>query len=190
LIQFYDDRPEDPAEAFVWFEELFRKQFLTEPLTEAGTMEYMLRVLAAKRELEQGEKGLLIPLDLFCGCDHEEIKSYILARYKKDGAYVFEQFRHAVQSALPRVRVAKDPAVIFVLFEERVRKQFLAEPTSVNGMRAYVSELLDAKHELEQRGLNIRLDWDFNGPFDLNRFQGFQLRLQLVLHALKKHISG
>jgi hypothetical protein len=77
-----------------------------------------------------------------------------------------------------------------VLFEARVRKQFLAEPTSVNGMRAYVSELLDAKHELEQRGLNIRLDWDFDGPFDLNRFQGFQLRLQLVLHALKKHISG
>jgi hypothetical protein len=189
LIQWYDDRPEDPAEAFVWFEELFRKQFLTEPLTEAGMMEYMLRVVTAKRELEQYEIGLLIPLDLFCGCDHEEIESYIRARYEKEGAYVFEIFRQAVQSAaLPRVRVSKDPAEIFVLFEERVRKQFLAKTTSLNGMWAYVSSLLDAKRKLAERGFYIRLDWD--GPFDLNRFQGFQLRLQLVLHALKKQISG
>jgi hypothetical protein len=27
MIQFYDERPADPLEAFVWFEDLFRKQF-------------------------------------------------------------------------------------------------------------------------------------------------------------------
>jgi hypothetical protein len=52
MIQWYDDRPEGPEEAFIWFETLFRKQFLAEQASKERKLEYVLRLLVARRELQ------------------------------------------------------------------------------------------------------------------------------------------
>jgi hypothetical protein len=53
MIQFYEDRPADPLAAFVYFESVFRRQFLAGDCPSEKEMhDYVVRLLIAKRELE------------------------------------------------------------------------------------------------------------------------------------------
>jgi hypothetical protein len=51
LLQWYDDLPRDPVEAFIYLEELFRNRFLTEQKTmEGGTLDPKRGVTILKTE--------------------------------------------------------------------------------------------------------------------------------------------
>jgi hypothetical protein len=53
MIQFYDDRPADPREAFIYFENVFRNQFLANASPSIDEKrEYVSGLLVAKRELK------------------------------------------------------------------------------------------------------------------------------------------
>jgi hypothetical protein len=105
LLQWYDDLPRDPADAFVYPEEHFRSRFLAEPITEEGRVDYVLCVLIAKRELE--ERGLCIPLDwhLRRGFDAADLSREMVARFKRPFDHkMFESFRYGVQSVLAELK--------------------------------------------------------------------------------------
>ena len=105
MLQWYDDLPRDPVEAFIYLEELFRNRFLTEPITEEGKVSYVLALLVAKRELE--ERGLCIPLDwrLRRGFDAADLSREMVARFKRPfDQKMFESFRYGVQSVLAELR--------------------------------------------------------------------------------------
>jgi hypothetical protein len=51
MIQWYDDRPSEPIAAFIYFETLFRHEFLKLPLSKEGMLSYVWRLLVAKHEL-------------------------------------------------------------------------------------------------------------------------------------------
>jgi hypothetical protein len=101
LLQWYDNLPRDPADAFIYLERDFRNRFLAEPISEEGMLNYVLRVLIAKRELE--ERGLSIPLDwhLRRGFDAVDLNREMVARFKRPfDRKMFESFCYGVQSAL------------------------------------------------------------------------------------------
>jgi hypothetical protein len=80
MIQFYDDRPGDPVAAFIYFEDIFRQQFLMAPLSNEGMKEYVQRLLIAQIELElcifpSWDHGKLLDWNKF---DHE-----VFLRFKR-----------------------------------------------------------------------------------------------------------
>ena len=52
MIQWYDERPLNPYAAFLYFECLFRNEFLNSESGDEGKYQYVLRLSVALRELE------------------------------------------------------------------------------------------------------------------------------------------
>jgi hypothetical protein len=94
MIQFYDDRPTDPLAAFVYFESVFRRQFLIGGhLSKEKMHNYASRLLIAKRELEL---SILPEWNLPLG---ENAKDTIEGFSKE----MFERFQRDVISILPEL---------------------------------------------------------------------------------------
>ena len=105
MIQFYDDKPDDPLTAFVWFEQVFRRQFLGDsspweggPLNWTcldwmykdrpldGMREFVMRLLIVKHELstdrDVGETIMpgVLPYWDFWAYSYDEFDKQLYAR--------------------------------------------------------------------------------------------------------------
>ena len=126
MIQFYDERPADPLDAFVWFEDLFRRQFLTgsspaptmvtapapdkDPSVD-GMREYVFRLLIVKRELATdrgaGERimAAVIPYWDFWTYSPDEFENKVHARFGSNfNESIFRRFEKDVFSLLAKLK--------------------------------------------------------------------------------------
>jgi hypothetical protein len=100
MIQWYDDRPEGPEEAFIWFETLFRKQFLAEQASKERKLEYVLRLLVARRELQ-----LRIFPQWPTEYTAEKLQNEIVAHFGREfDEQIFKTFEDEVFAALPKLK--------------------------------------------------------------------------------------
>ena len=99
MIQFYEDRPCDPFEAFIYFETVFRSQFLTGALSNDNMGNYVMRLLIAKRELELS----ILPEWEFQGYQNEDFEEAILLRFHRPfDETIFFRFEGDVLAILPK----------------------------------------------------------------------------------------
>jgi hypothetical protein len=101
MIQFYDDRPSDPLEAFIYFEDIFRKRFLIDPLTEEKMKNYMMYLLVAKRDL----KLSIIPKWETLAINVEEFDKEILDHFHVEfDKKIFLRFESEVLSIVEKLK--------------------------------------------------------------------------------------
>ena len=98
MIQWYDDRPGDPTASFIYFERIFRKQFLASPLSKDGMQNYVMRLLVAKRELRLS----ILPKWEFRQGYENEFEQEMFSRFNRQfDEEMFLSFQRDVLSIIP-----------------------------------------------------------------------------------------
>jgi hypothetical protein len=122
MIQWYDDRPSEPIAAFIYFETLFRQQFLNLPLSKEKMLNYVWRLSVAKHELylpilrkwgarphrssEEFEDEILYSPEKF----EDEIVSIFQKPFDED---LFLRFEEEILSLLPKLKQSLANVQIF-----------------------------------------------------------------------------
>lgn len=133
MIQFYDDRPDDPIAAFIYFETVFRWRFISEPSPETR-FEYVCRLLTAARELGL---SILPDWEIQSGREHlvAELKNEKLLRLHGEfNEAMFSRFQQDVRSILPtlnelcRGEALYDPHSTYCWYQPALRGLIEATP--------------------------------------------------------------
>jgi hypothetical protein len=111
MIQWYDDRPSEPIAAFIYFETLFRQQFLNLPLSKEKMLNYVWRLSVAKHEL-------YLPILRKWGArphrSSEEFEDEIVSIFQKPfDEDLFLRFEEEILSLLPKLKQSLANVQIF-----------------------------------------------------------------------------